>query len=119
MQAPIRGWAIAAAAYLAGGCADLPDIAPHTCGNGVLEANEECESAEAPLRCGAPDTVNQCRYVCAGGASCPAGYGCGNDGVCRHGDNMFDEGPGSPYRVEAFDFSTGDVDGDGFPDLVG
>src|SRR5690242_1610894 len=103
--------AAASVALLAGSCADLPPIEQFACGNGVLEEGEECEFAEAPYMCGAPETAQECRFLCTGGAPCPPGYGCGVDGECRHGFDEFDQAPGSPYRIEANDFHIGDIDG--------
>src|SRR5688572_9715531 len=121
MRVRIRRWAVTAAACvvagLAGGCDDLPALEQFACGNGVLEEGEACEFTQEPYVCGAPETTNECRCLCTAGAPGPPGQGCGADEICRHGIDQFDPGPRSPYRIEAMDFSVGDVDGDGYPDI--
>src|SRR5688572_12681861 len=125
MLVPIRRWAapatlvVAAATSLSLSCAELPPIEQFACGNGVLEDGEACEFSEEPYLCGAPETAQECRYLCSGGAPCPPGLGCGVDEECRHGFDEYQQALGSPYRIEAHDFNIGDIDGDGFPDIIG
>ncbi len=72
---------------LAGGapaCARLPVLATGTCGNFVIDADEDCDGhAPASGSCADPGSDHACRLLCATKADCPAAYGCGMDGVCR------------------------------------
>ncbi|RMH42098.1 MAG: VCBS repeat-containing protein, partial [Deltaproteobacteria bacterium] len=115
---------IAAIGWL--GCTDLPPIPEGVCGNNVLEPGEDCDgvtdsSLGAGTACGAPSTAQACQYVCGdeSGATCPQGWGCGADGVCRRPSGALDRAPGSPWRFDARFFGIGDVDGDGNADLIG
>src|ERR1700712_5324950 len=68
-------------------CASLEPIVSGTCGNGVLDANEDCDSFPSST-CIKAGLTNQCRLSCAADASgtttpCPAGWGCGTDDICR------------------------------------
>lgn len=106
------------------GCTDLPDVEPDGCGNLVLNAEEDCDGFSnrgEGTACGEPDTVNACFFVCsaADATVCPEGWGCGVDGRCRRPSGVFEPGPGSPWRFRVGDFAVGDVDGDGYNDLVG
>jgi VCBS repeat protein len=122
-----RGWLLVAWAATvvtvgAGGCASLPDLAAGVCGNGVVDpATEDCDTiAAAGATCGAPGSgAGACRYLCdpQTRAGCPAGWGCGGDGMCRLGDGTF--GEHRQWHIAAENFAIGDVDGDGAVDLVG
>jgi hypothetical protein len=120
-----RATLLAAAVVLFGAplaaCSNLPEIAADLCGNGVVEAGEECDgdAGAAGGTCGAvADGDNACHFVCAGGASCPAGYACGDDARCRAPSAIFVPAPG-PYPFDGGDLAAGDVDGDHIDDLVG
>lgn len=107
-------------------CTPLHDLQLGVCGNGVLESGEDCDTFVDPTlmtggHCGLDaDLPNQrCRYVCERGRpdTCPRGWGCGPDGVCRYGVAL--------EAVSAVELSTGapsvrvgDVDHDGFWDQV-
>ena len=52
-------------------------------------------------------------------ARCPVGWGCASDGICRYASGRFESALGSPYGSDADGLTTGDLDGDGFLDLVG
>lgn len=108
----------------AAACADLPPLLEDVpvCGNGVLEAGEDCDSFAADgFTCGEAGADEECRFTCdpeaAGG--CPPAFGCGHDGICRRGHGRWVEAEGSPYYVAADLFTTGDADGDGNLDLIG
>ncbi len=105
-------------------CSELRDIAPDVCGNQVLDVAEDCDGSSPfaeGTACGEPDSANACFLVCGdeSGASCPEGWGCGKDGRCRRPAGQFVTGPGSPWRFPVESFGVGDVDGDGFADLIG
>jgi hypothetical protein len=110
---------------LAAGCYDLPDIEPDVCGNKVIDGKEDCDSfteyGEGTI-CGASDLEDeskQCVYLCEAGAVCPAGWGCGLDGVCTRPEGTFVDAPLSPWHMPVDEFAIGDVDGDGNADLIG
>ncbi|MCA9627111.1 MAG: VCBS repeat-containing protein [Myxococcales bacterium] len=118
------GVALAGAALSA--CANLGTIERGECGNGVVEpeAGEECDSFPEG-NCAPRGTDNQCRYLCTAPGSaagtdpinCPAGFGCGTDGVCRRASGSYTPGSvlrqGYTLRVES-----GDFDGDGQSEVV-
>lgn len=116
-------WLLRAACCLASaGCSALPDLDFDQCGNGLVEpeAGEDCDSREAPelgddLRCGAADTPRACRYVCDG-ATCPQGWICGADEVCRRPARRFSAA--SSLDLDASRLVVGDLDGDEVPDVV-
>lgn len=101
------------------GCADLASIERLRCGNGLHEAsgNEDCDGlpADSAYACGAPGTAAACRYQCAD-APCPPDWTCGNDGVCRVGSGQL--GSALVLPMSGVSLSVGDLDGDGFDDVV-
>lgn len=108
-------WALIA---LAPACAELPPVPAGVCGNTVVDLDEDCDLGVDPalgdgLRCDA------CRYVCDGDAQCPAGWGCGADAVCRHASGVYVELVDATFELPAEDWSVGDGDGDGHPDVIG
>lgn len=116
--------ALAAPVALLGACTEVPELSSGTCGNRVVEENEDCDGRVGEgLQCGEPDTANQCFLVCDASdpaPTCPAGWGCGADGRCRRPTGALQEAAGSPVRFAIQDgFAVGDVDGDGYPDLIG
>src|SRR5262249_29740270 len=105
-------------------CADFAPLASNTCGNAVVDASEDCDTfaSEPGTQCGDPASTNACRFVCGdtgGGApTCPRGWGCGRDGVCRRPSGQFaplgDIVPfASPHTLRS-----GDFDADGVPDVL-
>lgn len=79
------------------GCSDLHPLPEDACGNAVKDDGEDCDSHADPsfpagTACGAEGTPRQCRYECepATGATCPTGWGCGRDGICRNPTGEFD-----------------------------
>ena len=107
------GWLVL---LLACGCAELPTLAPGECGNGVVEAGEDCDSDSDPF-CGAVKTQNACRRLCDQATSCPAGAACGGDGVCRRPSDRFEL-----VQLASVDYPTelrlADIDGNKVDDLV-
>lgn len=104
--------AVALAAALAG-CHDLPD--PRTCGNGITEEvnGEACDDGPT----GSEACTPSCELLCG---FCPgAEFQCGADGFCRAPSGRFaDVSDALPFNVGDRP-TTGDVDNDGLPDLVG
>ena len=117
---------VAALGALLGACTDVPNLAPDTCGNRVIDKAEDCDGFSGmgeSTACGAPETSNGCFFICgeqADGAllECPEGWGCGLDRRCRQPSGSFVEA-GAPFRFQTDAVVLGDVDGDGYPDLVG
>ncbi len=110
--------ALAATCGLA--CTDLVPVTAGICGNGAIEASEDCDgAAPAGQACGAPDAPNACAFICSGSdVACPDGFACGHDGRCRAPTNAFTAAPG-PVPLRATSFHLADVDGDGYADLTG
>ncbi len=109
-------WALLAALA---GCAELQELPPETCGNGVREGGEACDTFErAGFECApASDLARACRFICDGEQSCPSGWACGDGGVCNAPSGRFVMGTKLPLACEGL--LVGDLDGDGRSDLVG
>jgi hypothetical protein len=123
-------------------CADLSAIDENRCGNGFIEAGEDCEDLSAAASkpgapgnvatCNAPGTANQCRFHCETDAQCQtapvssgaSGWRCGVDKVCRvpqgddGGKGTFFTPASSLIAGVADNLFTGDFDGDGRKDLL-
>src|SRR5262245_4015541 len=100
-------------------CATLAPISEGTCGNGVVDANEDCDSI--PATCGRPsDGARACRLTCdrKQAGSCPVGWGCSVEGFCRQATGTF-EAASSPSSAGVVTLLAGDFDGDGRADLFG
>lgn len=122
MRRPPVGRAAAWVCWLwlvsAPGCAELPVIPAAECGNGVVEAGEDCDSiAGGGLVCGEPGQRAACRYTCGSEAGCPAGWGCGQDGLCRAPSGAFEK-RGAALEMGDVQPALADVDGDGRSDLL-
>lgn len=111
-------------------CAELPQLGPDICGNGVIEPqlDEQCDLSEdealgPDVRCGDPtDVLRACHYVCSrseSGPTCPTGWGCSDDGVCRYASGEVVEIDESPIDLEPHSrLQLGDIDGDDRLDLI-
>jgi len=123
---------LAIAVAVVAGCRNLPDIATGECGNGVVDLGEDCDRVsgfpeQEGTACGPPEEdvatdeekANSCFLICSGDAVCPESWICGADGRCRQPSGRFEEAVGSPWDFPVKDFAVGDVDGDGFADLIG
>jgi hypothetical protein len=103
-------------------CATLGDVTP-SCGNGVVDANEDCDQQKNANKsgnaCGQPGSAGACRFICSSSAACPAGFGCGTDGICRAAQPLeFDEAPDVAIEGRAASLVTTDFNGDGVDDLL-
>jgi hypothetical protein len=101
----------ALAAVATPACTSLPDVAPGVCGNGILEANEDCDNPG--------ETCVQCEIVCAETACTKAGFRCGADDVCHAPSGVFETEPRSEVPFPVLGFRISDVDFDGYGDVVG
>lgn len=114
--------AVGAVALALSACADLPDVTVGICGNGVIEAGEDCEASTVAADgtvtelCGDVEGDNACFFAWSEEVACPAGYGEGADGRCRQATGKFD--PGGTLRLVVDDLEIGDVDGDLFDDVI-
>lgn len=105
------------------GCQNLQELTiDGTCGNSIVEplSNEDCDGfAPDGLTCGAAGKTGACRFTCATGTQCPAGWSCGSDQTCRFPSGEVIEGASLQFAAApGFRAQTGDFDGDGRQDLV-
>jgi hypothetical protein len=101
-------------ALLVGGlaaCTSFDDIARGVCGNGIVEAGEDCDSSD--LRCA------RCAVTCNASSECPhADYTCGVDGVCHAPSGaLAAPQPAGPFQVD--EVAITDLDKDGIGDVFG
>jgi hypothetical protein len=107
------------------GCADLPVIASGACGNGVVEPPEDCDTF-APTTtstCLPPGSTGECHLDCRRGSdgdrrSCPTGWGCDLQNICRKPTGDFVAGSPPTPVGGAWSLMAGDFDGDGRGDVV-
>jgi hypothetical protein len=105
-------------------CTDFPTITADTCGNGVVDPGEDCDTfpKSGTTTCGAPGTAGACRYECVAGSptmapTCPAGWGCASTNVCREPSGQF--GASSrPIAAGAWRVDTGDFNDDHLADVL-
>ncbi|MFO0590269.1 MAG: VCBS repeat-containing protein [Polyangiaceae bacterium] len=94
-------------------CDDLPKLPSDVCGNGVIEDGEDCDGASV----GQNSCNALCRLECTSNGACPAGFGCGSDGLCRQPTGTFAPfGPALALSAERLTLA--DFDGDGQNDLL-
>lgn len=127
MHRPLRFAASSAliAVLFGPSCATLPELEAGVCGNAIVESErEDCDgfATEPGTHCrpaGAPDG---CRFDCLQGAdgaahTCPHGWGCGTDGICRRGTARF-ERLGERIEEDALELAAADFDADGRDDVL-
>jgi hypothetical protein len=96
-----------------GGCTDIAELPYDVCGNGVIEANEDCDGVGIDA-----NTCNgECRLTCTAELRCPVGWGCGSDGLCRQPSGAF-SAEGTAVALPASSLEVADLDGDGTTDVV-
>lgn len=108
---------------LLAGCRPLPDIVADDCGNAVLEPPEDCDRfVPEGFVCRPRGTAGQCRFDCRPGPtgkrpSCPAGWGCDGEGICRAPSGTFEAK--AEHKVGGVtSLLAGDFDGDGRSDVL-
>jgi hypothetical protein len=105
-------------------CAPLQNIDGGICGNGVIEPtdganNEDCDSQPLDgFACRAATETSPCSLSCNAAGGCPAGFGCGTDGVCRHARGGFKPDPFAILTSQAQELLSGDFDNDRRADVV-
>lgn len=106
-----------------GSCKDLPNIPADTCGNGVVEPEnrEDCDRVSTrggTTFCRPAGEAGQCRFDCTkdSGHTCPAGFGCGQDGICRASSGDFSK-LGGALSALGDEVTLEDFDGDGIKDI--
>ena len=84
----MKFWLTCLLAWFTGACTDLPQLERGSCGNRIVEPElgEFCDGSDG---CGQPDGDYGCQWHCDE-QSCPAGYSCGSDNVCRQPTHSFD-----------------------------
>ena len=114
---------LASLAALAG-CKELPAVPANTCGNGVVEPPEDCDTfapaaGAACLPRGAPGQCHlDCRRRADGSVpSCPTGWGCAAQGICRPPTGALEASVQSSLGGVS-SLMAGDFDGDGRADVV-
>ncbi len=125
MSARRRLWRVLLpCAAVLGACADLPTISANTCGNKVIEPGEDCDgfSIYSEARCRKPGEVGQCHLDCSGdvkgaASSCPQGWGCDVNAICRAPSGRFSAGQTHNIGAVA-GLMSADFDGDGRADIV-
>jgi hypothetical protein len=92
-------------------CTSFDAVPRNTCGNGILEPGEDCDSPAA--------SCVRCAVTCQTAMDCPTtDYTCGVDGFCHAPGGAF----GPPVAAGAFlvdDYQITDVDRDRIGDVVG
>ncbi|MBI3202669.1 MAG: VCBS repeat-containing protein [Myxococcales bacterium] len=68
------------AALVVGACTELEDIPGGVCGNGVVEAGEDCDGDSG---CNPAGKAGACRFACETAGECKPGWVCGADAICR------------------------------------
>jgi hypothetical protein len=93
------------------GCTDFDDLTRNICGNGLVEAGEDCDSSDP--------TCVRCAVSCSIDDDCPSdAYACGVDGFC-HAPSGDLARPSAPVTFQADELRVTDVDHDGRGDVLG
>lgn len=92
-------------------CTSFDTLDRNVCGNGLIEAGEDCDSSDA--RC------VRCAVSCDAPTDCPsAAYACGTDGVCHApGGTLAPPAVAGPFQVN--ELAITDLGADGTGDVVG
>ncbi|MEM9693148.1 MAG: hypothetical protein AAGA56_11430, partial [Myxococcota bacterium] len=117
-----RGWLAGVVLTLGlsvSACDELEPLSAQRCGNGVVEAGEDCDGTFDGVACRGVEQDNPCRFDCSTSpeqCDVAAGFRCGADGVCRRPTGSFSEVPVS--LAPALTLSAHDFDGDGRDELL-
>jgi hypothetical protein len=98
------------AALALAGCTSFDSLQRNTCGNGLVEEGEDCDSTAA--------TCVRCGITCDESTPCGDGYACGVDGFCHAPGGAL----GRPVQGGSFladEYRVTDVDGDDIGDVIG
>lgn len=96
---------------LLAGCTSFDPITRSTCGNGLLEPGEDCDSHDA--------SCVRCAVTCTTSADCPTtDYTCGTDGEC-HAPGGALAHPINAGTFEVNELRITDIDNDGAGDALG
>ncbi|HEY4181998.1 MAG TPA: VCBS repeat-containing protein [Kofleriaceae bacterium] len=92
-------------------CTSFDSIDRNVCGNGIVEAGEDCDSSEA--------SCVRCAVSCQTAVDCPnAAYTCGTDGLCAApGGELDNRVVAGAFPVD--DVTVTDIDRDGIGDVLG
>ena len=107
-------------------CATLDKLPAETCGNGVVDPLEDCDTFpnDAKARCGAPSAGDsKCRVLCGKQPDnvvleCPDGWACSVAHFCRQPTGSF-ASAGAPVSAGVTTMLVGDFDRDGRADVLG
>jgi hypothetical protein len=124
LHAPARALFSGLCSLFASACAELPELPANACGNGVIEAGEDCDTfaVDESFVCRPKGSPGACRFDCSLNAdnersACPAGWGCDGSGLCREPTGNFSAKRSYDIGPVA-ELVTGDFDGDGRFDIV-
>lgn len=109
-------WAVGGL-FAVAACATLDPVGENQCGNKVVESKEDCDGFPRGdgTVCRAPGTEGECHLDCAVG-KCPAGWGCGTDGLCREPTGKLEDGV--TLQASVTRVMIGDLDGDKRADVL-
>ncbi len=113
---------------IAPACLELQTLEKGVCGNGVVDSSvgadglpvgEDCDGHDVGVfSCRPPTETWPCSFNCLDG-TCPVGYGCGIDDVCRRPIPSFGLAPFTHGPSQAQELYAGDFDADGRRDILG
>jgi hypothetical protein len=111
---------VAAVAAIAIACTGLNDFQLDSCGNSIIEpdSGEQCDNIPIEgFTCYAKDAgVRGCHVQCGAGGTCPSGWACGGDQICRKPSGTFVAS--STIVDDVRSLVIGDFDGDGRKDVL-
>lgn len=120
--------ALSSLALLVAACDPLETLSLGECGNGVVDTfdengvtqGEDCDGLDVDgFKCRKPEESWKCSFSCKADGSCPVGYGCGTDGVCRKPTGVLDYSTYATGPSQASELLPADFDGDGVTEVVG
>ncbi|MFO0586893.1 MAG: VCBS repeat-containing protein [Polyangiaceae bacterium] len=103
-------------------CTKLTSLDEQVCGNGVIDKSigEDCDGpTSSEFACRPPDVDWPCSLSCSPTGTCPTGYGCGADNVCRLPLGTFASKAFAVGPSQAQELYSGNFDNDGRQDILG